>query len=251
MKKGLKIFTKYYLIFCVYALIGWLYEVLWMWFVVPPKKFINRGVLLGPFLPIYGFGMIILLVLLNKLMSKKHEINKPENYLIYIVTITTFTYTSIVEYTTTSKIYSVIEFIEKYGMGLILVNIISIAVIYAISRLFSNKKIAKIDTTIILVFLAIWIITTIIEYVSHFIIDKYFHILLWDYTYDFLNINKRVNWDASRNFAIGGTFLLYTVQPLLNKYLPKIKENIQLKITIILGTLMSLDFILHVILKII
>ena len=54
----MKKFADYYLTFCVYALIGWLYEVLWMWFVVPPKHFINRGVLLGPFLPIYGFGML-------------------------------------------------------------------------------------------------------------------------------------------------------------------------------------------------
>ena len=83
----------------------------------------------------------------------------------------------------------------------------------------------ELDTTIILVFLAIWIITTLIEYVSHFMIDKLTGQLLWDYTKDFLNINARVNWDASRNFAIGGTFLLYTVQPLLNKYLPKMQEK--------------------------
>ena len=75
--------------------------------------------------------------------------------------------------------------------------------------------------------------------------------MLWDYSKDFLNINKRVNWDASRNFAIGGTFLLYTIQPLINKLLVKIKENTKIIITIVIGIPMILDFLLHVVLKIV
>ena len=66
MKKFINKFSDYYIIFCIYALIGWLYEVLWMWFVVPPKHFINRGVLYGPWLPIYGYDGVIILVLLKK-----------------------------------------------------------------------------------------------------------------------------------------------------------------------------------------
>ena len=105
--------------------------------------------------------------------------------------------------------------------------------------------------TIVLVFLLIWIITTLIEYVSHFAIDKLTGNLLWDYTKDFLNINARVNWDASRNFAIGGTFLLYTVQPLLEKLLKKLKDKQKLIITLVIGIPMLLDFIFHVIFKVI
>ena len=59
MKKVLEKFSNYYIIFLVYALIGWLYEVFLMWFVFEPHKFVNRGVLLGPFLPIYGFGVLL------------------------------------------------------------------------------------------------------------------------------------------------------------------------------------------------
>ena len=83
MKKLLKKLPDYYLTFCVYALIGWLYEVIWLWFVVPPYKFVNRGVLLGPFLPIYGFGILILLFMLDKFMKKKHKISF-QNYLALI-----------------------------------------------------------------------------------------------------------------------------------------------------------------------
>ena len=68
---------------------------------------------------------------------------------------------------------------------------------------------------------------------------------------EFLNIIKRVNWDASRNFAIGGTFFLYTVQPLLDKILPKTPQKTKTIIALIIGIPMILDFIFHVILKLI
>jgi len=249
MKEMLKKIPNVYITFCIYALIGWLYEVLWMWFVVPPKHFINRGVLYGPFLPIYGFGMLILLLLLKKMMNKKHPIHKPVHLIISTSVILSFFYTTVVEYTTTPKILKVMDYLKGYGIGLLIVNLIGIAIMYFLIRNDKHNKIKNIDTTIVLVFLAIWIITTVIEYVSHFAIDKISGKLLWDYTKDFLNINARVNWDASRNFAIGGTFLLYSVQPLINKLLKKLKDQQKLWISLVIGIPMALDFIFHVFLK--
>lgn len=250
MKKVKDFFTTYYLTFCVYALIGWIYEVLWMWFVVPPKHFINRGVLIGPFLPIYGFGMLILLFLLKKFMSKKHKIKKPQYLVISVIVFTTFIYTTIIEYTNLPKIREIGEYLNRFGVGLVVANVVALGIIFALIKFTKNKKIKEFDTTIILVFLLIWIITTLIEYASHFVMDKCFNMILWDYTNDFLNINARVNWDASRNFSIGGTFLLYTVQPLLNKVFPKMKANTKLILTAIIGIPMLLDFIFHVVLKV-
>jgi len=248
MKRMKSFLMDNYIIFCIYALIGWLYEVLWMWFVVPPYHFINRGVLIGPFLPIYGFGMLILLLLLKKFMSTKHKAGNMLYATISVITIITFITVTIIEYTT-PKIYNVGVLFQKYGLLLVLVNLIGVIVINLLIK--NNKKLQKIDTTIVLVFLLIWIITTLIEYVSHFAIDKLTGNLLWDYTKDFLNINARVNWDASRNFAIGGTLLLYAVQPLINNLLKKLKDNQKLVITLVIGIPMLLDFILHVILKVI
>jgi len=248
MKKILEKFSDYYIMFAVYCLIGWLYEVLWMWFVVPPFKFTNRGVLFGPFLPIYGFGMLILLVLLKKVLEKKHSIKNPIYMFISTTTVITFIYTTIIEYTT-PKIYKVSYYLQNYGLGLLIANIIGLIVVYLIVSKTKNKNIKNLDVTIILIFLAIWIITTLIEYVSHYLIDTYSHKLLWDYTQDFLNINARVNWDASRNFAIGGTFLLYTVQPLLNKFIKNTKDKNKILITLIIGIPMLIDFIVNVVLK--
>ena len=246
MKKNLEKFYNYYIMFVVYCLVGWLYEVLWMKFVVPPFKFINRGVLFGPFLPIYGFGMIILILLLNKFMKRKHLTNNKIYLNLSIITVTTFLYTTIIEYTT-PKIYKVSVFLSDYGLDLILLNLAMILIINVIAK--DNKKFKKIDLTIVLMFLLIWLITTSIEYLSHFVMDKCFNIMLWDYTKDFLNVNARVNWDASRNFAIGGTLMFYCIQPLLDKLLKKIKINSKMLITILIGIPMLIDFIINVIIK--
>lgn len=246
MKKILNFFTDNYIIFCVYALIGWIYEV--SWYLIVKHTFINRGVLFGPFLPIYGFGILILLLFLRSFMSKRHESGSVIWTSISLFTIVTFIYTTVIEYSV-PKIYSVFDYLENYGLGLVLVNIFFIIFVNLFIQKSRNENIKKIDLTIVLVFLLIWIITTLIEYVSHYFIETYYNKLLWDYTFDFLNINRRVNWDASRNFAVGGTALLYLVQPLLDKVLSNLKLNTKLIISLIIGVPMLIDFIFNVIMK--
>ena len=241
--KYLSFFFDNYIIFCVYALIGWIYEV--SWYLLVENRFVNRGVLFGPFLPIYGFGILILLFFLRKFMSKKHTINNISYLLISLFTIVTFFVVTFIEYTT-DKIYRVDYFLQQYGLVILIVNIFFGFISYFLVK---NKKIKNLDVTMVIVFLLIWIITTVIEYVSHYAIDKYSHKMLWDYTYDFLNINKRVNWDASRNFAIGGTFLLYTIQPMLDKFLNKSKFNLKLITCLVVGIPMIIDLIFNVIVK--
>lgn len=248
MKKIGNFIMDNYITFTIYALIGWIYEVLWMWFVVPPKQFTNRGVLIGPFLPIYGFGLLFILFFLGRFVKKKHYLGNPVYLIMSLFTITTFIFTTIIKYTQ-PKILSVAEYLSKYGLYLVIINIIIILIVYLLTRLIDKLK--KIDVTIVLVFLLIWIITTTLEYISHYAIEKYTGQLLWDYGHNFLNIKRRVNWNASRNFALGGTFLLYVVQPQIEKLLVKLTPKKKLAVTLIIGIPMLLDLILHVILKII
>ena len=248
MKKVKEFFVDNYITFVIYALIGWIYEVLWMWFVVPPKHFMNRGVLLGPFLPIYGFGMLIILLFLKRFLNKKHYLGNPLYLVLSMFTITTFIFTTIIKYTQ-PKILSVTEYLSRYGLYLLIANVVTMLIVYLLTK--KVDKIKKLNVTIVLVFLFIWLISTSLEYVSHFAIEKMFGQMLWDYGHNFLNINKRVNWNASRNFALGGTFLLYAVQPFINKLLFKLSDNKKLVITLIIGIPMLLDFIFHTILKVI
>ncbi len=61
---------NYILIFFVCALIGWLWEVIL--FLFKTGGFVNRGVLHGPWLPIYGCGGLGIVLLLQRF--KKHPV---------------------------------------------------------------------------------------------------------------------------------------------------------------------------------
>ena len=57
-------FKIYFLLFIIYAFLGWVIEEINE--VVTTKKFVNRGFLIGPYCPIYGFGGLIITFLLTK-----------------------------------------------------------------------------------------------------------------------------------------------------------------------------------------
>ncbi len=239
MKKFINFITDNYIYFLIYSFIGWVYEV--SWFLIVKHKFVNRGVLFGPLLPIYGFGILILLLLLHKFINKKHYSSNIIYTSISIFTIVTFIITTIIEYTT-DKITNVMYFLNHYGLILIIANAFFIVFVNILIQ--KKDRLKNIDTTVFLIFLSIWIITTILEFVSHYYIETYSHKMLWDYSKDFLNINKRVNWDASRNFALGGTFALYVIQPLLYDLINKIKLNNKIIFVIVVSILLILDILL-------
>ena len=54
--------------FLVYALMGWILETIYAFLV--HKHFVNRGFLFGPLCPIYGFGAVILILLLENSKGK-------------------------------------------------------------------------------------------------------------------------------------------------------------------------------------
>lgn len=56
--------TYYFLLFMIYSVAGWLLEVTCKY--IDYKKFINRGFLIGPYCPIYGFGAVLITFLLYR-----------------------------------------------------------------------------------------------------------------------------------------------------------------------------------------
>lgn len=63
-------FLKFYYLFfyfVIYAFLGWSLEVIYA--AKNKGKFVNRGFLTGPFCPIYGFGALSIIVLLNPFKS--------------------------------------------------------------------------------------------------------------------------------------------------------------------------------------
>lgn len=54
----------YIILFMIYSVLGWLLEVTCK--LIEEKKFINRGFLIGPYCPIYGYGALIITIFLSK-----------------------------------------------------------------------------------------------------------------------------------------------------------------------------------------
>ena len=54
----------YFLLFMIYAILGWIMEVTCK--LIQYKRFINRGFLIGPYCPIYGYGALLITILLHK-----------------------------------------------------------------------------------------------------------------------------------------------------------------------------------------
>lgn len=64
-KKILRPFDYYVLLFFTAAFTGWIWEVLL--YLVTAHAFVNRGIYRGPYLPIYGIGSVILMLVFHKL----------------------------------------------------------------------------------------------------------------------------------------------------------------------------------------
>lgn len=63
----LRTIELYFLLFFTYSVLGWIMEVIKT--LIDNKKFVNRGFLIGPYCPIYGYGVILLTILLKKYQS--------------------------------------------------------------------------------------------------------------------------------------------------------------------------------------
>lgn len=63
-------FRKYFLYFLMYSMIGWIYEV-FLEVVVYKWGFNDRGVLTGPYCPVYGVGALFFIFIVYPLIKKK------------------------------------------------------------------------------------------------------------------------------------------------------------------------------------
>lgn len=58
------IFFYYFLLFFIYSVLGWIIETINVSFT--EQKFVNRGFLIGPYCPIYGWGAIFMILYLTQ-----------------------------------------------------------------------------------------------------------------------------------------------------------------------------------------
>ncbi len=77
MKKRIS-FDYYILLFFSVSFFGWLWEV--CIYLVRERKFVNRGILTGPWLPVYGAGALFLYFFLYKLLLSEKKLFDRKKY---------------------------------------------------------------------------------------------------------------------------------------------------------------------------
>lgn len=78
------------ILFFLSAFIGWIWEVILE--VIDSGKLVNKGVLIGPYLPIYGFGCLFILLLFSKTKLKNLAHNFFVTFLLVTLTCTILEY---------------------------------------------------------------------------------------------------------------------------------------------------------------
>ena len=132
-------------------------------------------------------------------------------------------------------------YLPIYGFGVL--------TLYFILKKLMKRKIKifkKINITPIIVFLAILVIASSIEYFASYIMELLFHKRWWDYSYDILNINGRISLRNSSILAAGAMVLLYGIHPILDKYYNKLKPKILNTVAVIIISVMVFDLIITI-----
>ena len=127
---------KYFLIFMFYSILGWLMEVTLTF--VRNKKFVNRGFLIGPYCPIYGSGVLLIMFILKRYLDRP--------------------------------------------LGLFCMAVI---------------------------------ICSTLEYLTSYFMEKIFKARWWDYSNKKFNINGRICLEYAMFFGVGGTIIMYFINPMI------------------------------------
>ena len=159
--------TRYTLTFVLYSFIGYLCEVVYC--SIGQRHLVDRGFLYGPWLPIYGFGGLIVDIFLCPIASHP-----------------------------------------------------------------------------VLVFLLAVVLTSAVEYVGSWALEKIFSIKLWDYSRYRFNINGRVCLLNSTLFGIMSLFLVYVAYPWVEKGLNAIPVLLAERLSDVLRILFAVDLTLSV-----
>ena len=148
--------------FFIYSLLGWVCEVVYC--SIPKRRFVNRGFLYGPYLPIYGTGATLVVVLMQPVIGSWP-----------------------------------------------------------------------------LVFILSLLLTSALEYITSFLLEKLFHVKLWDYSSYPLNINGRVCALNSTLFGLLSLFIVYIVNTPIQRFLFGLDETMVDILSLLIVAIMSAD----------
>ena len=153
---------KYFLWFILYAVVGWGYESILC--SVTSRKFVNRGFLNGPYCPIYGCGVVIVVAVLTPLKDN-----------------------------------------------------------------------------LLILFIGSFLLTSILEYITGYLLEKVFHNQWWDYSDKPFNIHGYVCLKFSIYWGLACTFIMDVLHPIIYKGITLMPHIVGMILICIIMTVFFVD----------
>ena len=157
--------SYWFIMFIIYSFIGWIIEICDIYYKY--KKIVNRGFYIGPYCPIYGVGVLLIIFLLK-------------------------------DYTKTPLV----------------------------------------------LFILATVLCMTLEYLTSYVMEKWFNARWWDYSDRKLNLNGRICLETTIPFGLAACLVMYVVNPFLTGLLDKVPSNIVIIISIILMIIFLIDAII-------
>lgn len=116
--------------------------------------------------------------------------------------------------------------------------------IYGFGALLVITILSPFVNNIPILFIASIIVTSVLEYITSFILEKLFHMSWWDYsTYKF-NIHGRVCLKNSLMFGVMSLFVMLVVHPAIDNFVTRINTKVAFILSILFGTYFIVDTII-------
>lgn len=115
--------------------------------------------------------------------------------------------------------------------------------IYGVGSLFLILLLSPFKSNPIIVFFFGIIITTALEYVTSYLLEKIFHNRWWDYSNNKFNINGRICLLNSSLFGIGALAIIYLADPIFQDFLKQMNGTALIISAIVIFIIFLLDVI--------
>lgn len=126
-----------------------------------------------------------------------------------------------------------------YGVG-------AVVLLLCLGNLMRKKiRVGKVNITPLLVFVAIVIITTVIELIASYIMEWTTGDWMWNYERFSMDFQGRIAPNPSIRFGIGGMVMLYVFYPLFRRIVDKAGDKTITVLFAITGIIFLLDCIFH------